>query len=640
MINVSEEMKHLHALAKRDPGKRFNHLWENLISPEWLTQAWEQIRRNHGSQTAGVDDATAVDVDMGLIHKLAEELKTRLYRPQPVRRVHIPKAIGKTRPLGIPTIKDRIVQQALRMLLEPIFEADFLDCSHAWRQGRSTHTALRDVVRHYPNISWVIEGDIEGCFDNIDHGKLLGQIGRRVADEKILSLIGLFLRAGYLEDWRYHATYSGTPQGGIISPLLANIFLHQLDELIVNELKANRTQSRTQQNSRRNPECQRVYRQILYLRKKLRGLKATDSVEGASYKKSHRLICEELAEWERQLKHTPYFDKDKKHPCKVKYVRYADDFVVMVAGTKEETEAARTRIKDRLSSIGLSLGEYKTQLTHWSRPVRFLGYEIRGEMRSRGVGIRAVLAIPQEKVQKAREAIEKVCSYHNIPEADLIAQVSSMFRGWCNYYQYANSPQPVFGRLSKEAWWAYAHYLARKHRASIATTLRREKLAKRLVVVKRNGRRKQTFQAKVGDRILALNIIPPKTGSIQAIHNKQDWTVDLKPIKILNWQSGRSFTTRLAALDRANGLCERCKANPVKHVHHRVPVRGKSFLARVMSDQSQKETAIALCEECHLEVHGSSFGPGKQRLGRNAGCTERCLSGVGSAVERPTAEMR
>jgi hypothetical protein len=320
-------------------------------------------------------------------------------------------------------------------------------------------------------------------------------------------------------------------------------------------------------------------------------------------------------------------------------VRYADDFVLMVAGTKEETEAARRRIKDKLSSIGLSLSEHKTQITHWSRSVQFLGYEIRGEMRSRGVGIRAVLTIPQEKAQKAKDAIEKVCSYHHIPEADLITQVSTMYRGWCNYYRYANSPQPVFGRLSKDAWWAYAHYLARKRRASIAATLRREKQAKRLVVVKQNGRQKQTFQTRVGDKILALNIIPPKTGSIQAIPNKPEWTVDLKPTNILNWQSGRSFTTRLTALDRANGVCERCKANPVKHVHHRVPIKGKTCLARVMSDQSQKETAIALCEECHLEVHRGSFGPGKQRLGRNAGCAERCLSGVGSAVEKPIAEM-
>jgi 5-methylcytosine-specific restriction endonuclease McrA len=251
-----------------------------------------------------------------------------------------------------------------------------------------------------------------------------------------------------------------------------------------------------------------------------------------------------------------------------------------------------------------------------------------------------VLTIPQEKAQKAKDAIEKVCSYHHIPEADLMVQVSTMFRGWCNYYRYANSPQPVFGRLSKDAWWAYAHYLARKQRSSIAAILRREKLAKRLVVVKHNGRRKQTFQTRVGYKTLTLNIIPPKTGSIQAIHNKQEWTADLKPMDVLNWQSGRSLTTRLTALDRANGVCERCKTNPVQHVHHTVPVKGKTFLARVMSDKSQREMAIALCEECHLEAHGGSFRPRTQRLGRNAGCAERCLSGVGSAVEKPAAEMR
>jgi RNA-directed DNA polymerase len=171
MINVAEEMKHLHKLAKCDPDKRFNHLWEKLLNPEWLAQAWEQIRSNKGSQTAGIDNQTAVDIDLSRIIKLAEKLRTGAYHPRAVRRIHIPKANGKTRPLGISTIEDRIVQQALRMLLEPIFEADFLNCSHGFRQSRSTHTALRDVVRGFSVITWTVEGDIEGCYDNIQHGK-------------------------------------------------------------------------------------------------------------------------------------------------------------------------------------------------------------------------------------------------------------------------------------------------------------------------------------------------------------------------------------------------------------------------------------------------------------------------------------
>jgi RNA-directed DNA polymerase len=621
MINVAEELKHLNKLAKQDPGKRFNRLWENLVRPEWLAQAWEQIRRNRGSQTAGVDNTTAVDVDLSLIHKLAEELKAGRYRPRSVRRVHIPKANGKTRPLGIPTIKDRIVQQALKMLLEPIFEADFLNCSHGFRQGRSTHTALRDVARYYPNVSWIVEGDIEGCFDNIHHGKLLNQVGRRIADEKILNLVRLFLKAGYLEDWKYHGTYSGTPQGGILSPLLANIFLHQLDEFIVNKFEANQSQSKKQERARRNPEYRKIENKITKLRRKL---KETD-------KEGHRLITEELRGLERQMKRTPCYAKDRKHPCKVRYVRYADDFVVLVAGTRTETEAIKAQIKDELSSLGLSLSESKTKVTHWSQTVRFLGYEVKGKMRSRGVGIKAVLIIPQEGVRKVRDVLKQVSGYYNIPEADVIAQMNATFRGWCNYYRYARSPQKVFSKLTSDAWWDYAHYLARKQKSSIAAMIRRERKAGRLAEVQQGTRKRLTFQTKAGDKTLTLNVFPPQTGQIRVVSNKQEWTVDLKPVNPLNWQSGRSLATRLAAEDRANGVCERCKAKPVAHVHHTVPLKGRTFLARVMSDKSQRETAIALCRECHLETHGGSFDPRKQRSSRNAGCIERCSSGVGSA---------
>lgn len=183
MINVAEEIKHLHRLAKEDSSKRFVKLWKILISTEWLAQAWEQIRRNKGSQTSGVDKMTDEQIDLELIHKLADKLKNGSYRPKPVKRVLIPKMNGKTRPLGIPTLQDRIVQQAVRMLIEPIFEADFLKCSHGFRQGLSCLTALRDVARHYTNSSWIIEGDIKGCFDNIPHGKLLEVVSKVVEME-------------------------------------------------------------------------------------------------------------------------------------------------------------------------------------------------------------------------------------------------------------------------------------------------------------------------------------------------------------------------------------------------------------------------------------------------------------------------
>jgi RNA-directed DNA polymerase len=165
MNNVSEEMKHLYKLAKRNPRKRFDHLWELATDPGWLMQAWEEIRSNKGSMTAGIDSTVATDIDPERIQRLSERLKAGRYRPKPVRRVYIPKSNGKMRPLGIPTLEDRIVQQALRMLMEPIFEADFYTCSHGFRRNRSTHTALRDVARMFPRTTWTIEGDIVGCFD-------------------------------------------------------------------------------------------------------------------------------------------------------------------------------------------------------------------------------------------------------------------------------------------------------------------------------------------------------------------------------------------------------------------------------------------------------------------------------------------
>jgi RNA-directed DNA polymerase len=215
--NVAKEMEHLHKLAVLDRAKRFTDLWAYVLSEVWLSQAWEEIRRNQGSQTPGIDRETGNDIDLERIRQLSKKLREGSYQPHAVRRVYIPKSHGKLRPLGIPTIEDRLVQQALRMVLEPIFEADFYPSSHGFRQGHSPHTALRDVARMYPRVSWVIEGDIVGCFDNIPHSGLMKEVARRIADGKVLSLVSAFLKAGYMEYRQFHSTYSGTPQGGIIT---------------------------------------------------------------------------------------------------------------------------------------------------------------------------------------------------------------------------------------------------------------------------------------------------------------------------------------------------------------------------------------------------------------------------------------
>jgi group II intron reverse transcriptase/maturase len=599
MNNVSEEMKHLHTLAKRDPGKRFDHLWELATDPTWLMQAWEEIRSNKGSMTAGIDSTIATDIDPERIERLSERLKTGHYRPKPVRRVYIAKSNGKMRPLGIPTLEDRIVQQALRMLMEPIFEADFHTCSHGFRRNRSTHTALRDVTRMFPRTTWTIEGDIVGCFDNIPHGKLMKAVEQRIADEQVLKLIRAFLAAGYMEQWQYHKTYSGTPQGGVLSPLLCNIFLHQLDEYMMKNLQANETQTKRVEHARRNPEYRKIENKITRLRRKLRQTQGT----------AREALIKALTELERQQRITPYYAKDKKHPSKVGYIRYADDFVVMVQGKKSEAQATKDEIGKKLQEMGLALSEEKTKLTHWRYRVNFLGYQLHGKRGRKGTSIRPILSIPRKKLQGIKEALRVVGGYHHTPEADAITQMSAMLRGWCNYYRYATAPQTTFSDLSGYTWWQYAHYVARKHKLSIAQMIVQEQQARRLGEVIKNGRKNHTFRVFVEGKAVILDLFPPRTGQIRSLPTTGQWTVDLKPVIPMNWQSGRSLATRIAALERANGTCERCRENPVAHVHHTVPLRGKTFLARIMSDSAQRYTAQALCQECHLEVHGGSFAP-------------------------------
>ena len=218
MVNVEKMQKHIGELAKHDPGHRFKRLYNELCQEAWLTEAWKRIRQNKGSGTAGVDGQTKDDVDETLIKRLAEKLRKEEYQPSPVRRVYIPKANGKRRPLGIPTIQDRIVESALKMLLEPIYEQEFRNSSHGFRPRKSCITGLRDVANRFSRSTWIIEGDISGCYDNIHHGRLMSILRRRIRDEKLLRLINAFLKAGYMERWIYHRTYSGTPQGGISTP--------------------------------------------------------------------------------------------------------------------------------------------------------------------------------------------------------------------------------------------------------------------------------------------------------------------------------------------------------------------------------------------------------------------------------------
>ena len=232
-----EILENIKQNSARKKDEVFTRLYRYMLRPDLYYQAYQNLYANNGASTQGVNTDTADGFSKAKIDRIINMLTDETYTPQPARRTYIQKVNGKMRPLGIPTFTDKLVQEALRMILEAVYEPVFLDCSHGFRPNRSCHTALKSIKRGFNGIRWFVEGDIKGCFDNIDHTALVGIINSKIKDARLIKLIWKMLKAGYCEDWRYHMTYSGTPQGGICSPIFANIYLHELDKFVVNLAK-------------------------------------------------------------------------------------------------------------------------------------------------------------------------------------------------------------------------------------------------------------------------------------------------------------------------------------------------------------------------------------------------------------------
>lgn len=209
---------------------RFERLYRILFNEEMFYVAYQNIYAKQGNMTKGMDGKTADRMSIDRIECLIDSLRNETYQPHPVRRVYIPKKNGKKRPLGIPSFDDKLVQEVIRMILEAIYEGYFEYSSHGFRPNKSCHTALNNIQNSFTGANWFIEGDIKGFFDNINHEVLINSIKERIEDERFIRLIRKFLNAGYIEDWKFYKTYSGTPQGGIISPILANIYLDKFDK--------------------------------------------------------------------------------------------------------------------------------------------------------------------------------------------------------------------------------------------------------------------------------------------------------------------------------------------------------------------------------------------------------------------------
>jgi RNA-directed DNA polymerase len=414
----------LHQWASDSPDRRFDDLFNLVADPAFLTVGWARVRGNRGARTAGVDGVKPrriVFEEEAFLRRLRDDLKARRFEPLPVRERKIPKANGKLRTLGIPTARDRAVQASLKLVLEPIFEADFHPCSYGFRPSRRPHDAIAEIHMLASNeYVWVLEGDIKACFDEIDHSALLGRMRDRIGDKRVIRLIKAFLAAGVLsEDGITRDTKAGTPQGGIISPLLANIALSVLDDYFAEAWQRDMA-TRTQRATRRS--------------------------HGEA---TYRLI------------------------------RYADDFVVMVAGTKAHAEALREQVAEVLSPVGLRLSEEKTIVAHIDEGFEFLGFRIRRQTK-RGSNKAFVYTWPSRKsLSSIMAKVKKIARQGtNNPLSDLLRQLNGVLRGWTNYFRHGVS-KDTFQYLAQYSWERVVQWLRRKHRRANWGWLRRRYLFNR-----------------------------------------------------------------------------------------------------------------------------------------------------------------
>ena len=343
---------------------KYERLYRYLFSEEMFAVAYQRIYAKQGNMTPGTDGKTIDEMSLERIERLIVSLKDESYQPHPARRVYIPKKNGKKRPLGIPSFEDKLVQEVVRLLLEAIYEGHFEGTSHGFRPHRSCHTALGMIQKSFAGAKWFIEGDIKGFFDNIDHNVLISILRERISDERFLRLIRKFLNAGYVEDWKYNKTYSGTPQGGIVSPILANIYLDKFDKYI----KEYAAKFRKGDRRSINPDYWRLNNKKNRLKQKLQ--KTSDEPMRKSY-------LYEIAQLSKQMLSIPHKDAMDADFRRLQYVRYADDFLISVIGSKSECETIKADITQFMrEQLKLELSDEKTLITHAQDKAKFLGYEI------------------------------------------------------------------------------------------------------------------------------------------------------------------------------------------------------------------------------------------------------------------------
>ena len=582
----------------KDSSYKFERLYRILFNEELFYVAYQKIASNGGSTTKGSDGRSIDEMSLARIETLIASLKDESYQPHPSRRVHIPKKNGKTRPLGIPAFEDKLVQEVVRMILEAIYEGHFETTSHGFRPKRSCHTALLHIQKTFSGAKWFIEGDIKGFFDNIDHDVLVGILRERISDDRFIRLIRKFLKAGYVEDWKFHNTYSGTPQGGIVSPILANIYLDKLDKYVKEYIRHFDMGTKRRPGKESNDLANERKRTVRKLKK------VKDGTEKAALVARLKAIEQERAAF-------PSGDEMDGSYRRLKYIRYADDFILGVIGSKEDALRIKEDIKSFLSeSLALELSEEKTLITHTGKSAKFLGYEItvtrnnhqrrdvQGRLR-RTYGKRVRLNVSMAtlrdklleygameiKLRNGKEVWKPKCRSGLIFNDDLeiLDRYNRETVGFCNYYLIANNCVVLHNFRYIMEYSMYKTF-AGKYRSTVRKINKKYRLNKLFTV-------KYEQQGVIKSRTFYKTSFKRRTTAFNG-------SCDIEPYSIAD-VSRTNLTDRLKA-----EKCELCGATGkliMHHVRNLKDLKGKESWKRLMS--ARKRKTIALCPSCHRLRH-------------------------------------
>jgi len=619
VATIQRRIEQLPALS--EAGKRINGLHRLMRSPYLYERAYARVSRNKGALTPGVDGRTFDGMSLEKLATLARRVAEGRYRPQPVRRVYIPKASGKKRPLGIPTVEDRLVQEVVRILLEAIFEPVFRPQSHGFRSGRSCHTALDEIRDTWTGMKWLIEVDIRGFFDAIHHTVLLKLLEKRIDDKRFLDVVKGMLDAGYLEDWVFGRTYSGTPQGGVVSPILANIYLHELDEF----METMRTEFDHGKKRSAYPPYSRLEWRIRRLRRKIDRLRANGADEAEV-----RPVLAEIKACQKERRKFPSVDPMDPGFRRLRYCRYADDFLIGIIGSKAEARQVLAVVERFLdASLHLAVSPEKTGIVAASKGARFLGYHVCAfTLRSPGTMVRRdrgngrpplrsrrrptqgniKLWVPRERVYEFCRAkrygdldLQNGWSrpqFLDSSDVEILLSFNSEFRGFANYYAIADGVKSSLDLLELVTFRSLLATLASRHRKSASWAKE---------YLKQGSDYGVTFMVRGEPRVVKLWRLK---------HLKvEPWrraAVDSMTVGSRLAQSPNDLVARLNARE-----CEACGDTTgsfeMHHVRRLKDMVDSPFTAWKRSSRQRK--TMVLCHRCHVALHaGRTFSGTESRV--------------------------